>query len=403
METYFIQLIITTTLFQLRHTTTLLQNSCYWRNRNSNLVGFPCVPGQTYDYGWTLLNKPTGFNPRTCVGEPVTMIMALPQSISSTSICVTSHMAFVDELKESDDHLLGTKYTKTPVVDGQIVVSTKLTVVRDPQSGNPIVASSKRKGGPASGAVSTSEDPLVLYRVVLSPKRWRYTGLGSKMNDKQAMTHSPVTSMKHAAEAPKRCLVTLRITVYHVTEKTEDETMNPIANKIQTKIDTDAPRYHESEAKVKVKKDLLKKKKKEQKERTRLAAEALHSAASQPSGDVASATGTAKETTALKSTSSTSSSSTSSSSTSSSSSSSSSSSNIDDPDKTFLNTSYREEITGSGEEDDGRVYTILAVIRSPSFVVGSTRQLRRVHLKKNEDETKQLGKFKDENMKKAFE
>ena len=51
---------------------------------------------------------------------------------------------------------------------------------------------------------------------------------------------------------------------------------------------------------------------------------------------------------------------------------------------------YREEITGSGEEDDGRVYTILAVIRSPSFVVGSTRQLRRVHLKKNEDETKQL-------------
>ena len=59
------------------------------RNRNSNLVGFPCVPGQTYDYGWTLLNKPTGFNPRTCVGEPVTMLMSLPASILPSSICIT--------------------------------------------------------------------------------------------------------------------------------------------------------------------------------------------------------------------------------------------------------------------------------------------------------------------------
>lgn len=39
---------------------------CYWRNRNSNLVGFPYVRGQTNDYGWTLLHKPSGFNPRIC-------------------------------------------------------------------------------------------------------------------------------------------------------------------------------------------------------------------------------------------------------------------------------------------------------------------------------------------------
>jgi hypothetical protein len=28
-------------------------------------VGFPFVHGQQNDYGWTLLNKPAAFNPRT--------------------------------------------------------------------------------------------------------------------------------------------------------------------------------------------------------------------------------------------------------------------------------------------------------------------------------------------------
>jgi len=59
----------------------------------------------------------------------------------------------------------------------------------------------------------TTDNDTVLYTVTLSPKRWRYTGLGSKMNDKQAMTYSPVTSLVHATAIPKGCLVTLRTLV----------------------------------------------------------------------------------------------------------------------------------------------------------------------------------------------
>ena len=93
-------------------------------------------------------------------------------------------------------NLLGVKSTKNVVVDGQIVVTSKL--IRVPEEDH--IKPKEHKN-------------TTLYAVVLSPKRWRYTGLGSKMNDKQAMTNAPVVSLAHASEIPKGCLVTLRTLV----------------------------------------------------------------------------------------------------------------------------------------------------------------------------------------------
>ena len=150
-------------------------------------------------------------------------------------------MAFVDELGLNDDHLLHSKYTYNAVVDGQIVKKAKLTLVhksKEEDEDDDIYQHGGGGGGGGGGSPS-----LQLYRAVLVPKRWRYTGLGSKMNDKQAMTHNPVVNMSHAAGAPKGCLVTLRTMVYVTTTMTEEE--QKMDGGIIREPAQNAPRYHE--------------------------------------------------------------------------------------------------------------------------------------------------------------
>lgn len=193
------------------------------------------------------MDPTTCYPPYSCVGEPITLSIRLSNAILPSSVYVTSHMMFVDELnpssakdvdgtksdkvkkfkkmkdrlkknrnyrrqksyqdmQEDNDpndirnltnrNLLGVRSTKNVVVDGQIVVTSKL--IRVPEEDH-IKPKEHRN--------------TTLYAVVLSPKRWRYTGLGSKMNDKQAMTNAPVVSLAHASEIPKGCLVTLRTLV----------------------------------------------------------------------------------------------------------------------------------------------------------------------------------------------
>jgi len=250
-------------------------------------------------------------------------------------------------------NLLGVKSTKNVVVDGQIVVTSKL--IRVPEEDH--IKPKEHKN-------------TTLYAVVLSPKRWRYTGLGSKMNDKQAMTNAPVVSLAHASEIPKGCLVTLRtlvrsclfvfactqpvsfidtffwsscllclfcFKVYQIEDATPEDA-NDTA--IQRTPDTSRPKYHAVELK-KVKQIPAK----SEMTATDTASAKDHFSVSGHNSNTVVTVTTITTTTTTTS---------------------------NDVDREDLN--------------DGKIYTCIGVICSPAFVVGSTRQLRRVHVKKAETE-----------------
>ena len=302
-----------------------------------------------------------------------TLFTFLPTSLPTLLFLnFAAHMAFVDELDENDDSLLEKKYTRPAVVDGQIVVSTNLTLVRAATTmNNTIINANPTSTASGSSATKTSNrhngnndsDNMLLYRIALAPKRWRYTGLGSKMNDKQAMTHSPVTLMKHAAQAPKRCLVTLRTTVYQMAERTLDDAMDPT---IIRRAAEDAPKYHESEAKVKAKKEELKQKKKKTEELKKRAEKALKLQMAMMQGEKTNNASTNASATAPATAS------TNTDVTSNSSAVSPKEQNGGKKQELFYPLSYDPDadpkLTHDQNANDGVVYTVLACIRSPAFV-----------------------------------
>ena len=174
----------------------------YWRNRNSNICGFPSVGSVSHNLDYQTWLKQQSADDATPAGnhDAIKIKLIANAVIPPDDILIITRICCLTDLPATDSSLVNHVYTKEQIFS---------------EIPEPVIFSMAGLNDSESVTQTTNaQQGSRTYTISLAPRAWKYLKKGSRLTKKEDYTFKPIVSQETADTFSKNIIVTYQVVIY---------------------------------------------------------------------------------------------------------------------------------------------------------------------------------------------